>query len=135
MGNAQLPAPASPKAELNVTLSGLRSAKGVVQLCLTRRASGWLDCAHDNAAMKLATPASGPRQLNFGPLQPGTYALLVFHDENANGKLDTTMKIPREGFGFSNNPRIRMGAPRYDEVRFTVPAGSSMQSVRLRYLL
>ena len=45
------------------------------------------------------------------------------------------MGMPREGFGFSRNPAIRMGPPRYDDVRFSVPAGKSRQAVKLRYLL
>lgn len=47
-------------------------------------------------------------------LPPGEYAVSVFLDENNNGKLDTNViGIPRERFGFSNNPRILTGAPSY----------------------
>ena len=36
----------------------------------------------------------------------------LLHDENENSKLDTMLKIPKEGFGFSRNPAIRMGPPK-----------------------
>jgi len=43
--------------------------------------------------------------------------------------------IPREGFGFSRNPAIRFGPPRYKDARFTLGADAQMQQVRIRYLL
>ncbi len=66
---------------------------------------------------------------------PGIYALSVIHDENNDGRLNRFMAIPREGFGFSRNPRIRMGPPRFDEVRFQVSGGVVRQAVQMRYLL
>jgi uncharacterized protein (DUF2141 family) len=44
------------------------------------------------------------------------------------------MGIPREGFGFSRNPRIRMGAPSFDECRFTVGAEPARQAITMKYL-
>ncbi len=47
-------------------------------------------------------------------LPAGEYAVSVFLDENNNGKLDqNALGIPRERFGFSNNPRILTGAPSF----------------------
>jgi len=73
--------------------------------------------------------------VRFRNLPSGDYALSIIHDENANGKLDTFAGIPREGFGFSGNPRIRFGPPKFDEARFTVTAGRNEQAIRVRYLL
>ena len=42
--------------------------------------------------------------------------------------------MPREGFGFSRNPALRMGPPHYGDVQFAV-AGRSHQAVKLKYLL
>ena len=68
-------------------------------------------------------------------ISPGVYALSVIHDENGNGRLDRFMAIPREGFGFSRNPRIRMGPPRFEEVRFQVAGPVTRQAVQMKYLL
>ena len=36
----------------------------------------------------------------------GIYALVVLHDENVNGKLDTNwVRIPKEGYGFSDDAK------------------------------
>ena len=131
-----LMAASSPgNSQLSVDLTGLRSAKGQVHLCLTSQAARFLRCKDDKEAVAMTVPAAKAGHLTLGPVRPGTYALLVVHDENGNGKLDMIMGIPREGFGFSNNPKIHMRAPRFDEVRFAVHPGAQTQSVRLRYIL
>lgn len=61
--------------------------------------------------------------------------MAVIHDANANARLDTMLGIPREGFGFSRDPAIRFGPPRFAAARFAVAAGSANQQVRMRYLL
>jgi uncharacterized protein (DUF2141 family) len=79
-------------------------------------------------------PASA-NSLHFDGLPPGGYALAVIHDENGNKKLDTFAGIPREGFGFSRNPPISFGPPRFAAARFTLTGDADRQQVRMRYLL
>lgn len=123
------------QASLTVTLDGLRNDKGVVHLCLTRDTADFLDCKEHAGRIthEMRTANAGPVEL--GGLAPGKWSLLVLHDENDNGKLDTMLGIPREGFGFSGNPKIRMGPPKAKKVRFDLPAGESAQRVKVRYLL
>jgi len=122
-------------SRLSIDLTGLRNSKGKVHLCLTSQAARFLKCQEDKEALAMTVPAGQARHLTLGPVKPGTYALLVVHDENANGKLDMMMGIPREGFGFSNNPKIHMRAPKFEEVRFPLQSGAQTQSIRLRYIL
>ncbi|WP_344694995.1 DUF2141 domain-containing protein [Sphingomonas rosea] len=131
-----MPAAAAPAGnDLRVELTGIRSAKGVVHLCLSGDPSRYLDCKGDKGALWRTVPAGQAGRFDLGAVKPGTYALLVVHDENNNGKLDMTLGIPREGFGFSNNPALRPRAPKWDEIRFTVPATASVQRIRVRYVL
>jgi uncharacterized protein (DUF2141 family) len=123
-----------PAAELSVSLAGLRSGKGIVRMCLTQAAARFMECKESGAAT-LNVPAAKAGRVALPHLRPGTYALLVIHDENGNGKLDMTFGIPREGFGFSNNPTIHMRPPRAEEVRFNLAPGTSAQTVRMRYVL
>lgn len=52
-------------------------------------------------------------------IQKGTYAISIFHDENNNGKLDTNFfGVPKEGFGFSNNPKVNFSKPTFKECSF-----------------
>ncbi len=131
--------PATPDApeDVSVTVTNLRNAKGKVLACLTANAKAFPDCSKDPAARHVAVPvqAGGAVQLDFPAVVPGTYAISLFHDENGNGKLDTMVMIPKEGFGFSRDARVRFGPPRFSAAAFVLDHGSLHQTVRMRYLL
>ena len=48
----------------------------------------------------------------------GSYAILVFHDENNDGSLDMDGNMPSEAFGYSNY--IMMGPPTWKNCSFEV---------------
>ncbi|WP_284054590.1 DUF2141 domain-containing protein [Stakelama marina] len=125
---------AAPVTDLTVDVTGLRSDKGQIRLCLTADADHFPDCKGDAAAITRSVPAT-EREVRFTALSPGAYAVSVIHDENGNAKLDTFAGIPREGFGFSRNPAIRFGPPRFDAARFDVSGPTETQQVRMRYIL
>lgn len=116
-------------------MSGLRNTRGQILLCLTRASPRFLDCKNDKGAIALAVPAARAGRLTLPRVAPGDYVLLAVHDENGNGKVDMTFGIPREGFGFSRNPSMRMRPPRLDEVRVPLAAGAALMPVKLRYVL
>lgn len=126
---------AAPPSRLEVEIAGLRNAKGVLHLCLTRNSRHFPDCAADPDAIKQSVAAGQAKLIILNGIPAGGYALSVFHDENRNRKLDTILKIPREGFGFSRNPTIRFGPPSFNQVRFDIPTGLSRQKLRMQYLL
>ena len=56
-------------------------------------------------------------------IPPGRYGIIVFHDENDDGRLDKDMLgIPTEGYGFSNNARGFFSAPSFEDAAVTVGA-------------
>ena len=130
-----LAAAAAPAgSELEVRIDRLRNDRGQLHLCLTREARHFPDCGKDpNASKRTIATAAGP--IRFTGLPPGDYALSIFHDENRNGRLDTLVGIPREGFGFSRNPVVRFGPPRFDQVRLNLRSGFTRETVRMQYLL
>ena len=68
----------------------------------------------------------------FKGVPAGNYAVLLTHDENDNGKLDTNLVgMPVEGYGFSNNPQV-MRKPTFDEARVDVPAAGTAIDITLR---
>ena len=65
---------------------------------------------------------------------PGTYALAVYHDQDANRKLNRSgLGLPREGYGFSNNASTVLGLPAFSSVRFGAPRTDLTTSIKLKY--
>ncbi len=125
---------AVPTGELTINVDQLRSSKGTVQLCLTTQKKHFPDCEKDPNA-RFATVKASAAQATFRNLPKGQYALAVFHDENANDKLDTFAGIPKEGIGFSRNPKFTFGPPKFSKAIFSAEAGTNVQNVRMRYFL
>jgi len=125
---------AAPIARLDVGVDHMRSAKGLLRVCLTADPDNFPACVDDADAITRSVPA-GAHAMRFDGLPLGTYAVAVIHDENGNAKLDTFAGIPREGFGFSRNPAIRFGPPRFAAARFAVTSDANRQQITMRYIL
>lgn len=64
----------------------------------------------------------------FKNIPDGIYAIALFHDENQNGKLDKNiLGIPKEGFGFSNNPKATFSEPTFDEAKFVLKNSKNLR--------
>jgi uncharacterized protein (DUF2141 family) len=70
-----------------------------------------------------AFPFDGRERYRLSGVSPGTYALLVYHDENRNGRVDRNfIGIPKEPLGFSNGYRPK-GPPSYRRAAFVLAPG------------
>jgi outer membrane protein len=70
----------------------------------------------------LSFPASAETTYRMVDVPAGEYALVVFHDENGNSRLDKNfIGIPKEPMGFSNSYQPK-GPPTYLRARFEVAA-------------
>jgi uncharacterized protein (DUF2141 family) len=123
-----------PVGQLDVRLDGLRSTRGMIRICLTRRAASFPDCIGDPEAITRTVPAAD-RGFSFPAVPDGGYALALIHDENSNARLDTFAGIPREGVGFSRNPHLMFGPPRFSAAEFPIIGGVSHQTIRMKYFL
>ena len=60
-------------------------------------------------------------------LEESDYAVAIFHDKNSNDKFDTFFSIPKEKFGFSNNARVFLGPPKFEDASIFVGQNSSVE--------
>ncbi len=122
--------------DVTVTVTNMRSTKGVVCACMTTDAERFPRCRGDETAHRIVVPAKKVLELTFRNVKPGRYAIALLHDENENGKADRVLgMMPREGFGFSRDAKVRMGPPKFDAAAFAVGEGGIRQSIRMRYML
>ncbi|GAB1857735.1 DUF2141 domain-containing protein [Flavobacteriaceae bacterium MHTCC 0001] len=70
--------------------------------------------------------------VEFKNIPNGEYAVSIYHDENGNNKMDTSIfGIPKEDYGCSNNAKGFMGPPKWDDAKFTVQDKSITQNIKL----
>jgi uncharacterized protein (DUF2141 family) len=131
---AAIQAGQTAESTVDIDLSGLRSARGTVHVCLTSKPKHFPDCKSDPAALR-SSAAAGKPHLHLDHVPPGRYAIAVFHDENSNRTLDKLAGIPKEGFAFSRNPSIRFRAPRFEDVAVDLTPGANQARLKMHYLL
>ncbi|MCC4621398.1 DUF2141 domain-containing protein [Xanthomonas cassavae CFBP 4642] len=118
-------------ADLDVGITGLRSQQGTLRIAVIASAAQ-LDGSQPPVQAQTVPIASAAPHVQFKNLPPGRYAVMINHDENANGKLDTNLiGMPVEGYGFSNNP-TGMRKPGFDEIVFALPATGKRIAVQMR---
>ena len=131
---AAMQAAQANESTVDIDLSGLRSERGALHVCLTRKPAHFPDCKSDPAALRSSAAASS-HHLHLDHVPPGRYAIAVFHDENSNRNLDKFAGIPKEGFAFSRNPSIKFRAPRFEEVAIELTPGRNQARLKMHYLL
>lgn len=113
-------ADAPATAELRVLVKGLVSNKGRVRFRLFGTADTYnrQDEAFREEFVAISNRMS---QWVVKGVPAQVYSVVVYHDENANGKFDRNfLGIPEESYGFSNNIRPKFAQPEYEDVKFKV---------------
>ena len=116
-------------AALEVRTPGL-SAEGSVVVAVFDKEADWK--SRDRPVRTQRVAAGPDSRLRIEGLAPGRYGLMVFHDKNNDGRLNTwPIGMPSEPYGFSNNARGRFGLASWQAASFEV-RGDSVQTLRLR---
>ena len=134
---ANKPAPVAKLGDVTITVTNLRNADGVVRACMTSTKKSFPKCRGVDGVHSATVKAhEGKLLLMFKDVRPGSYAIALLHDENANGKADRALgMMPREGFGFSRDAPVRMGPPKFDDAVFEVGGQHHDMTIKMRYML
>lgn len=128
------PAPKAKQANLTVEMRGLRSDHGKVVLALFNSRAGFPEKVRVALRRASVGVKGGRARIVLRDVPPGTYAVAVFHDENGNGKLDTTWTgRPKEGVGMSNDARGHRGPPKFEDASFKLHGGGKKIQITIRY--
>jgi uncharacterized protein (DUF2141 family) len=109
---------AAQAGQILVDIAGFEHTKGRLMLGLYNQSNDFakMDKAYRQASLK---PIKGTISHTFFNIPRGYYALAIFYDENNNAKLDKNfMGLPKEKYGFSNNPATFFGAPDFNAAQF-----------------
>ena len=133
---ACLPASAQPPCPgIHVTILNIRNSTGAVACALFESQDGFpVEFLHTATRIMVLRIRETQARCDFEDIAPGAYALAVIHDENMNGKLDTSwLGIPSEGYGFSNDVKALLGPPSFSAARFPYDGRNLDMTIRLEY--
>ena len=124
-----------PSGDITVVITGLRSTEGKVLISLYDKAEGFpKDRSAVIQAVAIEPERSGQITTAFESLPYGDYALAVLHDEDVNGDMTFgAFHLPKEGYCFSNNVKVRFKAPKFKKTSFTLNGNNVTQTLRMVY--
>jgi uncharacterized protein (DUF2141 family) len=96
---------------LRIHVDGFRNTRGNLGTAVFASPNGWPEDMSKSYRYGPA-PIDKSNRTAEGDWQipPGTYGVEAIHDENGNARLDRNfLGIPKEGFGFANNPHVSFG--------------------------
>lgn len=127
---ATLAAPIASASDLTINIEGIKDAKGTIMLGLFDQASYTGDGAVNGANLVVAGDTVS---VTFDGLEPGEYAVRLYHDVNDDGEMNTNpFGMPVEPYAFSNDARGRFGPAKWDAAKFTVSAEGGTHTITMQ---
>ena len=120
---------------IHVKILDIRNSTGTVACALFESPTGFpSEFLHSATNVMIIKINKSQARCDFMDIPPGTYAMVVIHDENMNGKLDTNaLGIPKEGYGFSNDAKKFLGTPSFTDASFKYDGQNVDLTMSLHY--
>jgi uncharacterized protein (DUF2141 family) len=126
------PAASESSGNLIINMSGFPSSDGFAMVALNDSEESYKDGENEAIAKTKTKVVDQKAQVIFANLPYGSYGVSLYHDENANEKMDkNAMGIPKEAYGFSNNAKGFFGKPSYKDVVFQLNSAEMQISINL----
>lgn len=124
-----------PEEGIELTISNIRNHKGLIRIGLYRSDAGFPDKPAESFTLAKDTISGGVLRLFIPSVKPGSFGFSILDDENRDGKMDYRFGIiPKEGFGFSNNPKVSRKAPSFTETSVYYNGGLKKVRVKMVYI-
>lgn len=122
---------AANSTKLTIRVQGIKNKKGTINIAIYKSDA---DFNQENFSYVSKTPADSNGIVTFDKIDYGNYGIAVYHDENENQKLDRNfIGMPKEGYGFSNNVKGKMGPPAFKDTSVPMNQAETSLSIQLIY--
>jgi uncharacterized protein (DUF2141 family) len=120
---------AAGTATLKATVTGVKVHTGTVYCALFNAPDGFPGSSPIIGGNLREDPLADSVTCEFAALPAGTYAVIVFQDENSDGKLDTNaFGAPTEGYGVTNNIVPAASAPTYSDSSVALAEAATVET-------
>jgi len=127
--------PCAAESTLMINIEGFETDGGRARIILFNSPESYMGTASQPHSYIVNLPIRGRRATwSTHDLPKGTYAAIVYHDQNTNDALDRAQfSIPLEPYGYSNDAFKTFGIPKFDLVKFDIGDDLTTQNISIRY--
>jgi uncharacterized protein (DUF2141 family) len=126
--------PANNTAKVAVSIVTKNKQNGKIRIALCNDEATFMQSIYKEGIIDM--PIDGPANYTFENIPKGTYAIRLYQDTDGDGKLTSNNNgIPKEPFGFSQNPSMRYGPPNFKQASFEVKANVNLTISMVKFEL
>ena len=119
---------------LTIEITNIRFEKGWIRLGLYNHPDQFPVNPSRTYDFKKTSLKEGMMEIILDDILPGTYVISLLDDVNGNDQMDYKLiKIPSEGYGFSNNIKPGLKHPSYDHCSFQIPEEQFRIKIEMQY--
>ena len=120
---------------LTVEISNIRNTKGNICFAVFSDKSGFQkEKPYINKSYSKSNVKNGKLIVQIN-IKPGIYGISILDDENKNGKMEyNRIRIPKEGFGFSNYYHKGLMKPKFKDFEFEIKDKDISVKVKMKYI-
>lgn len=116
--------------QLNLKVQNIKKAVGDIFIAVYDNEKDYMENRFAEAIAKVESEGALEVALQ---IPFGKYAVTIFHDVNQDGELSTNfIGIPKEPYGFSNNPKSSFGPPSFEQSLFEFKAPGQWIEIDLK---
>lgn len=121
---------------VSITIKDIRSDSGVVRLALYNHPDQFPHQPARSFTFEKTILKDGIMEVVLIDIPPGIYAISLLDDEDENDCMNYNfLRMPREGYGFSNNVRPGLKSPPFDKCTFRVGEGNTHLEIEMQYFV
>lgn len=122
-----------PTGSLLLQVKNITNKKGCIRIAMYKEENHFLKNEHSFLKKMIPIDTAGTMEIVLPNLQYGQYAIAIYHDANNNDKLDKNIfGIPKEPYGFSNNPKAKWRAPKFHETSVQLDQAQKKLNIDLK---
>ena len=120
-------------ATLEIEFRGIQSVEGQIAINISTAPKGFprkpgLEIQFDKDQMQ-----DGALIVQIDSLTYGLYAISVLDDLNGDLEMKMFLGFPKEGYGFSLNPKVKLRAPKFKECSFELNQPNLKITILMQY--
>lgn len=124
----------SQQGRISIEITNIRSEKGIICLALYDNEDQFPDDPSRSYKFPKTLKEEDSMEVILNDIPPGTYTISILDDEDENDKMNfNLLRMPREGYGFSNNIVPRHKSPPYEECSFQVDEKNVYLKIEIQY--
>jgi len=122
---------------IEVQVEGMPSGEGILFVSLYLTETGYPDdwqVAYRTLQLDASGQRGGVMSTRLNDVPAGWFVIAILHDADSNKEMKTNfLGIPKEAYGFSQNPKARFGPPSWDDAAvFLEPDATSVVNIKLK---